>query len=106
MLDRSSGSLMNTPLMAIPFSLYVILGPVLLLLSLLDLLKSYLYFLILFDEFFNGGCKSLNLLGQGCRIWIGFHLNVEVDGNYVFKYESENVVPTDGAKLMKRNFVG
>ena len=55
----------------------------------------------------------MNLLGQGCEIWIGFHLNVEVDGNYVFKYESENVVkyesenvvPTDGAKLMKRKFV-
>lgn len=32
-------------------------------------------------------------------------MNVEVDGNYVFKYEFENVVPTDGAKLMKRKFV-
>ena len=47
----------------------------------------------------------MNLLGQGCGIWIGFHLNVEVDGNYVFKYESKNVVPTDGAKLMKCEFV-
>ena len=47
----------------------------------------------------------MNLLGQGCGIWIGFYLNVEVDGNYVFKYESENVVPTDGAKLMKRELV-
>ena len=47
----------------------------------------------------------MNLLSQGCGIWIGFHLNVEVDGNYVFKYESENVVPKDSAKLMKREFV-
>ena len=47
----------------------------------------------------------MNLLGQGYGIWIGFHLNVEVDGNYVFKYESENVVPTDDAKLMQRKFV-
>ena len=104
---------MNTPPMAIPFPLQDILGPILFLVSLLNLLKSQLHLLILFGEFFNGGRKSLNLLGQGCEIWIGFHLNVEVDGNYVFKYESENVVkyesknvvPTDGAKLMNRNFV-
>ena len=47
----------------------------------------------------------MNLLGQGGGIWIGSHLNVGVDGNYIFKYESENVVPTDSAKLMKREFV-
>ena len=89
---------MNTPPMAIPFPLGAIFGPIL---FLLNLLKLQLPLLILFGEFFNGGCKSLNLLGQGYEIWIGFHLNVEVDGNYVFKYESENIVPTDGAKLMK-----
>ena len=36
---------------------------------------------------------------------IGLHLNIKVDGNCVFEYEYENVVPTDGAKLMKRDFV-
>ena len=29
----------------------------------------------------------------------------KVDRNYVFKYESENFVPTDGAKLMRCDFV-
>ena len=48
----------------------------------------------------------MNLLGQGCGIWIGFYLNVEVDGNYVSKYDSENVVvPHRRVKLMKREFV-
>ena len=28
-----------------------------------------------------------------------------VDGNYVFKYEYENIVPTDGAKLMMHRIV-
>ena len=36
---------------------------------------------------------------------IGLYLNIEVDGNCVFEYEYENVVPTDSAKLMKRDFV-
>ena len=93
---------MNTPPMAIPFPFRVILGPIL---FLLNLLKPQLHFLILFSEFFNSGHKSLDLLSQGCRIWIGFQLNVEVDGNYVFKYESENVVPTDDAKLIKHDLV-
>ena len=67
--------------------------------------ETVLHFLILFGEFFNGGCKSLDLLGQGRGIWIRLRLNIEVNGNYVFKYESENVVPTDSTKLVKRDFV-
>ena len=65
---------MNTPSMAISFLIQVTLGPILLL---LNLLKPQLHFLILFSEFLNGGRKSLDLLGQGCGIWIGFHLNVQ-----------------------------
>ena len=55
----------SSPL-TIPFFLQVIFGSILFLLSLLDLLKSQLHFLVLFGEFFNGGCKGLDLLGQGC----------------------------------------
>ena len=29
----------------------------------------------------------------------------KVNGNYVFKYESKNFVPIDGAKLMRYDFV-
>ena len=42
---------------------------------------------------------------RGCGILIRLHLNIKVDGNCVFEYEYENVVPTDGAILMKRDFV-
>ena len=61
---------MSTPLMALSFFIRVTLG---LLLSLLNLLKSYLHLLFLFGELLNGGCKSLDLLGQGCGIGIGLH---------------------------------
>ena len=47
----------------------------------------------------------MDLLSQGYRILIGLHLNIEVDGNCVFEYEYGNVVPIDGAKLMKCEFV-
>ena len=42
---------------------------------------------------------------RGYRILIRLHLNIKVDGNCVFEYEYENVVLTDGAKLMKCDFV-
>ena len=88
--------------MAVSFTLRVVFGPILLL---LNLLKPQLHFLILFGKLFNGGRKSLDLLSQGCGILIGLHLDIEVDGNCVFEYEYGNVVPTNGAKLMKCEFV-
>ena len=42
---------------------------------------------------------------RGCRILIRLHLNIKVYGNCVFEYEYENAVLTNGAKLMKRDFV-
>ena len=42
---------------------------------------------------------------KAAKSWFWLHLNIEVDGNYVFESEHENVVPTDGAKLMKCKFV-
>ena len=94
-----SRSLVVTPSMTISFIFQIAFGSVLL------LLEPLLHFLILFSKLFDGGRKSLDLLSQGCRILIGLHLNIKVDGNCVFKSEYENVVPTDGAKLMKGRFI-
>ena len=69
------------------------------------LLKPQLHFLILFGKLFDDGRKSLDLLSQGCRILVGLYLNIEVDGNCVFESEYGNVIPIDGAKLMKFKFI-
>ena len=66
--------------------------------------------LILFGKLFNGSRKSLDLLSQGCGILVGLHLNIEVDGNYVFESEYENVIPyrwrqTDEVQIRQSKWV-
>ena len=48
----------------------------------------------------------MDLLSQGCGILVGLHLDIEVDGNCVFKSEYENLAfPTESAKLMRHDLV-